>query len=143
MNIIIVSIHLLAVLILVLSVLLQTGKGSGMGAAFGGASGSVFGSRGPTTFISKITCGAAVVFMCTSLTLAVLQGGLTVSSGSVTADLEEWGTELPAVATPAKVAPAKVAPAKVDGAVATPVAPAVDGAVATPVAPAVDGAVAK
>ena len=80
MNTIVVIIHVLAVVVLVLSVLLQAGKGAGMGAAFGGGSSSVFGARGPATLISKITCAAAVVFMCTSLFLAVNQSALKTES---------------------------------------------------------------
>ena len=74
MHSVVIIIHVLAVVILVLTVLLQAGKGAGMGAAFGGSSGSVFGTRGPATLIGKITCGAAVVFMCTSMFLAINQG---------------------------------------------------------------------
>ncbi|MCL2029627.1 MAG: preprotein translocase subunit SecG [Deltaproteobacteria bacterium] len=99
MNTIVVVIHVLAVVVLVLTVLLQAGKGAGMGAAFGGSS-SVFGARGPATLIGKITCAAAVVFMCTSLYLAVGQGGLkteSVMSGYVETQAAE-----PAPADPAE-----------------------------------------
>lgn len=99
MDIIVVSIHITAAVILVLTVLLQAGKGSGMGAAFGGSSGTVFGARGPATLISKITCGAAVVFMITSLNLALSQGGIS-KKGSV---MDEWSSA-PA-ATPASSGP--------------------------------------
>lgn len=80
MNTIVIFIHVLAVVVLVLTVLLQAGKGAGMGAAFGGSSGSVFGARGPATFIGKITCAAAVIFMCTSLFLALSQSGRKTES---------------------------------------------------------------
>jgi preprotein translocase subunit SecG len=66
--------------VLVLTVLLQAGKGAGMGAAFGGSSGSVFGARGPATLIGRITCAAAVIFMCTSLFLAISQSGRKTES---------------------------------------------------------------
>ena len=95
MNIVIVSIHITAAVILVLTVLLQAGKGAGMGAAFGGSSGTVFGTRGPATLISKITCAAAVIFMCTSLNMAISQGGL--SRGSV---MDEWSSEVGATPAP-------------------------------------------
>jgi preprotein translocase subunit SecG len=42
-----------------------------MGAAFGGSSQTLFGSRGAATFLSKLTTGAAIAFMVTSLLLAV------------------------------------------------------------------------
>jgi len=57
-------------------VLLQTGKGADMGAAFGGGSSqTLFGSTGASTFLSKATTVAAVVFMLTSLILAYRSGG--------------------------------------------------------------------
>jgi len=56
-------------------VLLQTGKGADMGAAFGGGgSQTLFGSTGASTFLSKATTGAAIVFMLTSLGLAYISG---------------------------------------------------------------------
>lgn len=64
-------IHLLASITLVLVVLLQTGKGASVGAAFGGSSQTVFGSTGAATFLSKMTTVVAIVFMLTSLGLAV------------------------------------------------------------------------
>ncbi len=51
-------------------VLVQKGKGADIGAAFGGASQTVFGPRGAQSFLSKLTTGAAIIFMITSLTLA-------------------------------------------------------------------------
>lgn len=109
MNIIIVSIHVTAAIILVLTVLLQAGKGSGMGAAFGGASGTVFGTRGPATLISKITCAAAVIFMITSLNLALSQSG-GVRKGSIMDSYQAapMATPAPAADTPQ---PAVSAPA--------------------------------
>ena len=63
-------IHILMCITLILIVLLQTGKGADMGAAFGGSSQTLFGSSGPGSFLEKLTAGAAIVFMLTSLTLA-------------------------------------------------------------------------
>lgn len=70
MTTILVAIHVLVSMALILIVLLQTGKGAQLGAAFGGSSQTVFGSRGPTSFLGKLTTGAAIVFMLTSLILA-------------------------------------------------------------------------
>jgi len=67
-----ITVHVIVCLILIGVVLLQAGKGADVGAAFGGSSQTVFGSRGAATFLSKLTVGAAVVFMLTSLTLSVL-----------------------------------------------------------------------
>ena len=56
---------------LVAIVLLQTGKGASIGAAFGGSSQTVFGSRGPTSFLHKLTTAIAVIFMLTSIGLTI------------------------------------------------------------------------
>ena len=67
-----VILHLIVCFLMIAAILLQAGKGAEIGAAFGGSSQTVFGSRGPGTFLSKVTVGAAIVFMLTSLRLAVL-----------------------------------------------------------------------
>ncbi len=64
--------HVVAAIALILIVLLQTGRGAEMGAAFGGASQTLFGGSGGSTFMSKLTTGAAVVFMLTCLGLSYL-----------------------------------------------------------------------
>jgi preprotein translocase subunit SecG len=54
-------------------VLLQRGKGADAGAGFGaGASGTVFGARGATTGLSRMTAIFAVIFMINSLCLTYL-----------------------------------------------------------------------
>jgi preprotein translocase subunit SecG len=73
MPVFIVIIHIVVCIALILIVLLQTGKGADMGAAFGGgASQTLFGTTGASTFLSKATTAAAVIFMLTSLTLAYM-----------------------------------------------------------------------
>ena len=67
--------HTLIALVIIALVLLQRGKGADAGAAFGsGASGTVFGSRGSTSFFSRLTAILATVFFATSLGLAYLSG---------------------------------------------------------------------
>jgi preprotein translocase subunit SecG len=64
-------VHVLVCLGLLPVILLQSGKGGGVSAVFGGGSaGTVFGSRGASNFLTKLTSGAAVVFMITSLWLS-------------------------------------------------------------------------
>ena len=70
-RIFLISLHVLVSVILISMVLLQKGKGADIGAAFGGASNTVFGPRGAQSFLSKLTAGAAIVFMITSLGLAL------------------------------------------------------------------------
>ena len=75
-----VSIHLIVCFLMIASILLQAGKGAEIGASFGGSSQTVFGSRGPGTFLSKVTVGTAIVFMLSSLSLAVLSRQANASS---------------------------------------------------------------
>jgi preprotein translocase subunit SecG len=74
MSTIVTVIHVFVCVFLMLTVLLQAGKGGGMGAAFGGGSsaGTVFGGSGAGNFLRRLTVIAAVVFMLTSMTLAWL-----------------------------------------------------------------------
>ena len=85
MSILLVIIHVAVCIALIMIVLLQTGKGADMGAAFGGGSSqTLFGSTGASTFLSKATTAAAIVFMLTSLILAYMSGA--TKSTSVVSD---------------------------------------------------------
>ncbi len=70
MFILVTVIHVIICFLLIMIVLLQSGRGADMGAAFGGSSQTIFGSSGPTTFLGKMTTVIATVFMLTSLWLA-------------------------------------------------------------------------
>ena len=72
MDAIINVIHVIAAVSLILTVLLQAGKGAAMGSGLGaGSSQTMFGSSGAGNFLTKLTTGIAILFMVTSLTLAV------------------------------------------------------------------------
>ncbi|MBV9370779.1 MAG: preprotein translocase subunit SecG, partial [Alphaproteobacteria bacterium] len=65
--------HVLVCLFLMLTVLLQQGKGGGMGGAFGGGNAAtVFGGSGASSFLKRLTAGAGTIFMATSMVLAFL-----------------------------------------------------------------------
>ena len=65
--------HLLAALILILVIMLQSGKAGDLSSAFGGAnSQTAFGARGATTILTKVTTLCAVIFISTSLSLAIV-----------------------------------------------------------------------
>ncbi|MFP3980208.1 MAG: preprotein translocase subunit SecG [Desulfobacterales bacterium] len=73
MHVLIILIHLIVCFALIAIVLLQTGKGASMGAMFGGAGNqTLFGQTGASSFLGKATTVAAVVFMLTSLSLAII-----------------------------------------------------------------------
>lgn len=68
-----IVLQVIVAIFLILVVLLQPGNKGGMSAAFGGAGGeTVFGGRGANTFLSKLTFGAAAVFMVTSVSLSLM-----------------------------------------------------------------------
>ncbi len=74
MSFIVTIVHVFVCIFLMLTVLLQAGKGGGMGATFGGGSsqGSVFGGSGAGNFLSRLTTASAAIFMLSSMTLAFL-----------------------------------------------------------------------
>lgn len=105
-----VILHLIVALALILIVLLQAGKGADIGAAFGGGSSqTVFGTRGAATFLHKLTTAMAIIFMITSLTLAIL-GGTKGTSSVITK--EEKREEVPAPPTPLPPPPQPQSPKK-------------------------------
>lgn len=60
--------------VLIITVLLQAGKGGGLGAGFSGgtATTAVFGGRGPGALLAKTTISCAALFMIMSLLLAYI-----------------------------------------------------------------------
>jgi len=63
MSTLIAALHVFVCVVLVITVLLQAGKGGGMGALGGGGSGTVFGGSGAGNFLTRFTAICAVVFM--------------------------------------------------------------------------------
>ena len=90
MLVLIVTMHVLAALVLVLVVLLQSGKAGDLASTFGSTgTQTAFGARGAATFLTKATTVSAVVFMLTSLSLAVLYSQGSSQSVIETVDLPE------------------------------------------------------
>ena len=83
-----VVLHVLISLFLILVVLVQQGKGADLAGAFGGGgSQTAFGARGATTLLHKLTTAFFVLFVITSLALAILEARPrgSVMSGSTPA----------------------------------------------------------
>jgi preprotein translocase subunit SecG len=79
-----VVLHVLVSLFLIAVILLQTGKRADLAGAFGGGgSQTAFGPRGATNFLSRATTVCAVLFMVTSLSLAILSSEPGGTGGSV------------------------------------------------------------
>ena len=98
--------HVIVCLILVAVVLLQTGKGADLASAFGGGgSQAALGPRSASNLMSKITTGAAVMFMISSLALALASS----EKREAGFDYPEEGTvvneQLDTTTTPAEASP--------------------------------------
>jgi preprotein translocase subunit SecG len=107
-RIFLITLHVTVSAILISMVLLQKGKGADIGAAFGGASQTVFGARGAQSFLSKLTTGAAVIFMMTSLVLAFT----TAKKSSIMEGVKQEQTQTAPAAPLAPPVPAAPAPEK-------------------------------
>jgi preprotein translocase subunit SecG len=89
------SIHILVCVCLVITVLLQSGKGGGLAGAFGGGgTQAVFGGRGAATFLTRATTALAITFMLTSLTLTVI-GGSRARRSALATQAQEEGVAAP------------------------------------------------
>jgi preprotein translocase subunit SecG len=128
MMILLITLHVMVSIFMVAVVLLQSGKGAEMGASFGSSgSQSVFGAGGGTTFLSKMTTGAAIIFMLTSLTLAYISGqpsSSSIMSGKgKPAPAGKAPAQIPSSPAPAGQVPASPAQGKPATAPAAPMAP--------------------
>ena len=132
MMILVTIVHVLACFVLVLTVLLQAGKGADIGAVFGGASTTIFGSSGAGNFLTRLTTGAAIIFMITSLTLTY-GGSHRVSATLMPESAAPAARNEPLAGGPAGDEDAATAP---EGAADEGAAPAGEPVPAAPAAPA-------
>lgn len=79
MQTLILALHIIACLVLIVVVLLQSGK-EGMGVIFGGGSSSLFGSSGAGGLLAKVTAVVAGIFLVTSLGYNVITSPTKVES---------------------------------------------------------------
>ncbi len=76
-------IHIIACLFLIAVVLLQSGKSADIAAAFGGmGSQTAFGPRSAANALTKATTWAAIIFMLTSFTLAIVASKMSGNNGA-------------------------------------------------------------
>ena len=71
MYIFLIIIHVVASLILIAVILLQAGRGGGLSEMFGGSSTQTIFGTSAATFLKKATTVSAIVFLSTSLVLAI------------------------------------------------------------------------
>ena len=67
----ILTLHIIVCFVLIAVILLQAGRGGGVADAFGGTAQSILGTRG-AAFLTRATTICAIIFMVTSLSLAIL-----------------------------------------------------------------------
>ena len=83
MTTVILVIHLLLAIALVGSILLQRSEGGGLGMGGGGGMGGFMTGRATANLLTRITAGLAACFIATSLTLAIMAGGVREQRGSI------------------------------------------------------------
>ncbi len=74
LTVLLVILHVVVSIFLVLVIMVQQGKGADLAGAFGGGgSQTAFGARGATTLLHKLTTAFFILFVITSMSLAILQ----------------------------------------------------------------------
>src|SRR3984893_2915810 len=95
-------------MVLIIVVLLQSGKAADLAGAFGGAgSQTAFGPRGAANVLSKATTWWAVVFMVCAMALVLRTDKAAEQGGSI---LQKYSKPAPKAATPVAPGPATPAP---------------------------------
>lgn len=85
--------HILICIVLIITVLLQAGKGAAAGFSFGGgASQTVFGSSGGKNFFARVTTALAICFMITSIVLSIASSRSAQSYRGVMKQLPQSGS---------------------------------------------------
>lgn len=106
-----VILHVIVCLVLIGVILLQSGQAADIAGAFGGSgSQTAFGPRGAATVLSRATTWCAVMFMFTSMALAVHVS--TSSGGGGRSILEQFSKPASKSAAPAPIPPSQIPPAQ-------------------------------
>lgn len=114
MQTLILTLHLIVCFLLVILILLQSGK-EGMGVIFGGGNSSVFGSTGAGGILAKLTTLMAIIFVITSLSYTYVTSSRPETE-SVILNVQIEDRPKPDTASPAEsqvVKPEQAAPAGV------------------------------
>lgn len=97
-------------LVLIVVVLLQSGKAADLAGAFGGAgSQTAFGPRGAASVLSQATTWCAVMFMVCAMAMVVRVDRSVEQGGSI---LQKFSKPAPATTKPAPASPTPATPAQ-------------------------------
>lgn len=125
----ILTLHIIVCVLLVILILLQSGK-EGMGVIFGGGNTSVFGSSGAGGILAKLTTLMAIIFVITSLSYTYVTSDRPSNESTIlNVKIEEPEApaearkDAPATAAPEAAAPKAVTPDAKAPAETTPAAP--------------------
>ena len=119
------ALHILVCVFLILVVLLQQGKGADLSVFGGGSTQTAFGARGAATLLHKLTVASFIVFIITTMGIAMMSG--LVGSSVIDDDVEDAAT--PAAPLPLPDPPE---PSEVPAGTAAPVEPAAEPPTGTP-----------
>jgi preprotein translocase subunit SecG len=72
MYILLITMHVISCIVLILVILLQSGRGGGLSETFGSTSTSTIFGTNAATFLQRATSACAIIFLLTSLTLTIL-----------------------------------------------------------------------
>lgn len=93
MYIFLMVVHVIACMVLIGVILMQAGRGGGVSEIFGGSSTQTIFGTSATKFLTRATGACAIIFIITSLSLAVLSSkrsrSLMESSGGLSTESEE------------------------------------------------------
>jgi preprotein translocase subunit SecG len=131
------AIHVIVCLFLILVVLLQQGKGADLSVFGGGSTQTAFGAVGATSLLHKLTVGSFILFILTTMTIAVTQTNRRADSTvlSDSSAVQEQAAEQQAAqekATAETPAAPEAGGAEAEAAAGTDAAPAQLEAVETP-----------
>lgn len=80
MSILLAGLHVFVSVFLIIIVLLQRGKGASLGSTFGGGSSHTLFGSSAGNFLTKMTTGAAIIFMLTSLGMSIISSNKMVKT---------------------------------------------------------------
>jgi preprotein translocase subunit SecG len=104
---IVLGLHVFVCVLLIVSVLIQSGKGGGLGSTFGGgSSNNMFGPGAPANFMQKATTIIAACFLLLSLVLALMASNRNADSLLREYQPQSIPAQQQPVATPAPEEPA-------------------------------------
>lgn len=69
------TLHIIVSILLIVTILLQVGKGATTGASFGGGVRTFFGAMGAISPLAKVIIVLAIIFMTTTLFMSVFYAG--------------------------------------------------------------------